>query len=132
MATQRSQINALLRPEYVLLMLNGTPYWTIAKHGRCYNAWKPEKYPFPCDTNARDDCDLLNATIFHFCYNGNGDREEDEFPLHWAVMRPLVGGPRLSKALDLGCGSGIWVSNVARWFPNAVVVGVDLAGGQDM
>lgn len=118
--------------QYVLTTLNGALYWTVAKNGRCYNPWKPEKYPFPCDIQGRDDADLLNAAIFNFCYNGGGGRAEDEVPLSDAVIRPLAGGPRLRKALDLGCGSGLWVSSIAGAFPHAIVVGVDLMGGQDM
>lgn len=121
-----------LNQHYVLTKLNGTLHWTIAKNGRHYNAWKPEKYPFTCDENARDDADILNAVIFQFCYNGWGSREEDEPPLDQAVIRPLEGGPRLRKALDLGCGSGFWVSNIAKSFPHATFVGVDMMGGQDM
>jgi hypothetical protein len=107
------------------------PNRTILRNGRYYNAWKPSKYPFPCDEFALDDIDLLNAAIFQFCYYGMGGHEEDEIPLSSVDMKPLAGRTPIRRALDLGCGSGLWVSSMAHGFPNATIVGVDLMEGQD-
>ncbi|PVF99500.1 S-adenosyl-L-methionine-dependent methyltransferase [Serendipita vermifera] len=42
-----------------------------------------------------------------------------------ACLRPLPGITR--HILDLGCGTGVWTTEMARVYPHAYVVGVDLA-----
>lgn len=122
-------------------MLNPTPpivvnepitqHYTIHKNRREFHAWKAGKYPFPCDRVARDNEDILLATTHHFCYGTGG------FELHSllqdAQVAPLIGGDSmLKRILDIGCGSGLFVSGAAHLFPDATVVGVDLVGGQDV
>jgi trans-aconitate methyltransferase len=46
-------------------------------------------------------------------------------------MMPLTGIQYPRRVLDLGCGNGSWVTDVARAFPSATVVGVDLVECQD-
>jgi ubiquinone/menaquinone biosynthesis C-methylase UbiE len=47
-------------------------------------------------------------------------------------MMPLMGVQYPNKVLDLGCGNGSWVTDVATMFQHATVVGVDLVGCHDM
>ncbi|PVF95576.1 S-adenosyl-L-methionine-dependent methyltransferase [Serendipita vermifera] len=42
-----------------------------------------------------------------------------------AILRPAEGERK--RVLDLGCGTGVWTIAMAREFPHAEVVGVDLA-----
>jgi hypothetical protein len=106
-------------------------YIALPRNGRYYHAWQADKkYPFPCDRIARDNYDIVNGTIYHYCHGTGGF---DDSPLGDVVFVPLVGGHlRLKKIADLGCGSGTWVAHVASSLPDAIVVGVDLVEGQDM
>lgn len=42
-----------------------------------------------------------------------------------AILAPVPG--QTKRILDLGCGTGVWTMDMAREFPHAEVVGVDLA-----
>jgi hypothetical protein len=104
-------------------------YRVFSRNGRNFHAWKAGKYPFPCDRVARDNDDIVNAITHHYCYGTGG---YDNSLLEEVLIRPLVGGhSRLKRVLDLGCGSGLFVAEVAHSFPHATVVGVDLVEGQD-
>ncbi|KAM0719807.1 hypothetical protein Q7P37_003942 [Cladosporium fusiforme] len=136
MASSRPTLAALLNPvpgsAQIVVEDDRIPYQAINKHGRYYHAWKAGKYPFPCDLISRDSYNILNGLAYLHCYVQRGLRTNE--PLKDVVMRPLVDfhdGPP-TKLLDLGCGSGRWVADVAESFPNAQVVGVDIVEGQDM
>lgn len=103
-------------------------YRALYRNGRYYHAWRAGKYPFPCDRIARDNEDIMMAAIYHFCYGTGGF---DDSRLEDVLIAPLIrGNSRLRRMVDLACGSGSWVANVACSFPNAIVVGVDLIEGQ--
>ena len=67
-------------------------------------------YPLPKDAQENHRLD------FQHCY------------LKWLIGRNYLAPvpPTLSAILDVGCGSGIWVRELAQEFPRAQVVGVDL------
>lgn len=101
---------------------DGIRYQAIETNGRHYHAWKAGKYPFPCDLTARDSNNILNGLIYLHCYKAGGLGMDAA--LNEVVMGPLVefveGPPR--RILDLGCGTGIWVSDTARRFRGAMVI----------
>ena len=53
--------------------------------------------------------------------------------IHWAMRQLWRTGIRVPlphpavKVLDVGCGSGIWVKEVAEALPRSQVIGVDLS-----
>jgi hypothetical protein len=107
-------------------------FWALLKNDRYYHAWHPGKYPFPCDIIARDGDNLLNVLIYKYClYNRNG-LPKGTPPLEFLRMMPLTGVRYPKKVLNLGCGNGSWVVDVATTILDVTVVGVDLVGCQDM
>ena len=131
-----------MRSSYMSVVLNSEPvlleeatvgirFWAIPRNGRYYHAWHPVKYPFPCDIIARDGDNILNGVIYQYCLYNRDGLPQGAYPLEDLVMMPLTGVRYPSRVLDLGCGNGSWVCDVARAFPNATVVGVDLVGCQD-
>jgi 2-polyprenyl-3-methyl-5-hydroxy-6-metoxy-1,4-benzoquinol methylase len=105
-------------------------YRAFSRNGRNFHAWKAGKYPFPCDGVARDNDDIVTAIAYHYCYS-NGGYENSS--LEQAKIVPLIGEhSRLRKILDTGCSSGLFVAQVARSLPHAIVIGIDLVEGQDM
>ncbi|KAI9885340.1 MAG: Secondary metabolism regulator lae1 [Watsoniomyces obsoletus] len=74
-------------------------------------------YMYPCDEQEKDRMD-----IFHkFFLVARHD------VLHRASILP---NPGQTKILDLGTGTGIWAIDMADKYPNAQVVGIDLANIQ--
>ena len=69
-------------------------------------------YPLPCDEQEQDRLDIFHKVITEA-----------------RVARELICSPhpRNGRFLDLGCGTGIWAIDVARKYPDAFVVAVDLA-----
>lgn len=102
---------------------SGLSYLALPKNGRYYHAWKPEKYPFPCDLGSRLSDEILNGILYLSSYGTLTKTVQ----LNDVVLGPLVvnTGP-LNRILDLGCGSRLWVSDTAKRNPDAVVCGVDL------
>lgn len=127
-------MSVVLNSEPVLLeeATVGIRFWAIPRNGRYYHAWHPVKYPFPCDIIARDGDNVLNGVIYQYCLYNRDGLPQGVHSLEDLVMMPLTGVRYPSRVLDLGCGNGSWVCDVARAFPNARVVGVDLVGCQDM
>lgn len=122
------------------LVLNSDPvvieehhmcFLATPKNDRFYHAWRPGKYPFPCDIIARDGENLLNGIIYEYCLYNRDGLPEDVPTLENLRMMPLTGVQYPNKVLDLGCGNGSWVTDVATTFRNATVVGVDLVSCQD-
>ena len=81
---------------------------------------------------ARDGDNVLNGAIYQYCLCNRDGLPEGNRSLVDLRMMPLTGIQYPRRVLDLGCGNGSWVCDVARAFPNATVVGVDLVGCQDM
>ena len=81
------------------------------ENGRRYHAYQSGKYSFP-----NDERELNRMDIEH-----HNQRLQLDGRLH---ICPLV-DPK--EVLDLGCGTGIWVVDMADEYPTAQVVGTDLS-----
>src|SRR5437879_216209 len=68
-------------------------------------------YQLPKDAEEDDRIDFQHHTLFH------------AIGTHYVA--PL--SPPLPLILDVGTGTGVWASEMARAFPGSVVVGVDLS-----
>ncbi|KAI5863022.1 methyltransferase LaeA [Durotheca rogersii] len=91
--------------------------WWFKENGRHYDTFRRGKYMFPMDEEEMDRMD-----IFHqfFLVARRGDS-------HYGGLcqRPLPDHPRI---LDLGCGTGIWVIDMAdRHQGRASILGWDLS-----
>jgi hypothetical protein len=127
-------MSLVLNSEPVVIKEHHMRFLALPKNNRFYHAWHLGKYPFPCDIMARDGDNILNGVIYEYClYNRDGLPVQGGVrPLENLRMMPLTGVQYPNKVLDLGCGNGSWVTDVATTFRNARVVGVDLVGCQDM
>jgi 2-polyprenyl-3-methyl-5-hydroxy-6-metoxy-1,4-benzoquinol methylase len=125
-------MSVVLNSEPVLLEELDIRFLAISRNGRYYHAWHPGKYPFPCDIIARDGDNVLNGVNYEYCLYNRDGLPEGVPALQSVQMMPLTGVRYPKKVLDLGCGNGSWVTDVATMFPNATVVGVDLVSCQDM
>lgn len=67
---------------------------------------------YPCDDQEMDRLDIFHKLITEA-------RVSDGL-----IYAPH---PQNARVLDLGCGTGIWAIDVAKKYPNAFVVGVDLS-----
>jgi len=126
-------MSIVLNSEPVLLReFDNVEFLAVRRNDRYYHAWHAGKYVFPCDFIARDGDNLLNGVIYEYCLYNRDGLPEGVSPLENLVMMPLTGVRYPKKVLDLGCGNGSWVTDVAETFPNAMVVGVDIVDCQDM
>ncbi|KAE8162143.1 putative methyltransferase [Aspergillus tamarii] len=82
------------------------------ENGRMYHAYRKGVYMLPCDEQEQDRLDIFHK-LFTVARVSDG--------LMYAPH------PRNGRFLDLGCGTGIWAIDVANKYPDAFVVGVDLA-----
>ncbi|KAL5362160.1 putative methyltransferase [Aspergillus floccosus] len=82
------------------------------ENGRLYHAYRKGVYMLPCDDEEQDRLDLFHK-LFTEARVSDG-----------LIYAPH---PRNGRFLDLGCGTGIWGIDVANKYPDAFVVGVDLA-----
>ncbi|KAI9641781.1 hypothetical protein NHQ30_009639 [Ciborinia camelliae] len=83
------------------------------ENGRTYHAYKDGKYAFPNDELEQERLDLQH----HLCLLMFDGR---------LFTAPLE-AETLERVLDVGCGTGIWTSDFADRFPQAVVLGIDLS-----
>ncbi|KAA8914987.1 TAM domain methyltransferase [Sphaerosporella brunnea] len=81
------------------------------ENGRRYHAFRSGKYALPNDEQEQDRLDMMHH-IYSLLLGGQ---------LHLA---PLQDPHRI---LDVGCGTGIWVIDMADKFPSAEVTGTDLS-----
>lgn len=88
----------------------------IIRHGRKFHNESSSTYWFP-----NDDEEMDRLTGQHFAlktlFNGNIPEEVKESEI------PLQDG---AKILDLGCGPGTWIMDVATEFPESQFIGVDM------
>jgi SAM-dependent methyltransferase len=88
------------------------------EHGRDLNNYS-DVYYLPAD---HDELDRLEKQ-----YNVVTDVMGKYVPPFHEVMRDEGPGGETKRCLDLGCGSGAWIMDVARDFPHCEAVAVDLA-----
>jgi SAM-dependent methyltransferase len=82
------------------------------ENGRTYHGFRRGVYMLPCDEQEQDRLDIFHKVITE-ARKGDG-----------LIYAPH---PTNASVLDLGCGTGIWAIDVARKYPNAFVLGVDLS-----
>ncbi|EAS32223.3 methyltransferase LaeA [Coccidioides immitis RS] len=95
-------------------------YPTYLENGRWYHGYRRGQYMFPCDELEQDRLDLFHKLL----------RVARHEKLHSAPIRipnRASSGDPGPRILDLGCGTGIWAMDMARAYPQAQVLGVDLA-----
>jgi hypothetical protein len=87
----------------------------IQENGRIYQGHKLESYMLPCDEIEQDHLDFFHAVfmvalrttrLLHVPHTSNG------------------------RFLDLGCGTGIWAIELAKAYPDAYVLGLDISAIQ--
>lgn len=82
------------------------------ENGRTYHGYRRGIYFLPCDEQEQDRLDIFHK-LFTVARVSDG-----------LIYAPH---PPNGRFLDLGCGTGIWAIDVADKYPDAFVVGVDLA-----
>ncbi|KAI1106175.1 methyltransferase LaeA [Jackrogersella minutella] len=91
--------------------------WWYTENGRSYDTFRRGKYMFPMDEGEMDRMDIFHKFFLvarrdNSCYGGLCHRELPHHP----------------KILDLGCGTGIWVIDMAdRHQGRANILGWDLS-----
>lgn len=83
---------------------------------------------YPCDEQEQDRMDIYHK-LFTVARNGELTLAPPPGELHQNIANGIEphGKPRI---LDLGCGTGIWALDMAKKYPGAHIVGVDLANMQ--
>ncbi|KAG8907301.1 hypothetical protein FRB99_004750 [Tulasnella sp. 403] len=87
-------------------------------HGRTFNSTN-QVYVLPADDEEQDRQDMQHRSLYHFVGG--------LFP--WPErVEPLLAPSNTHRPaiLDIGTGSGTWVLDMGRRYPNADVVGIDL------
>lgn len=104
-------------------------YPSYEENGRRYHSYRKGVYLYPCDEQEQDRLDIFHKLFLVARFNH----------LHYSPLyRPPTNangqsgavpdqGPRV---LDLGCGTGIWAMEMAQKYPNAYILGIDLAAIQ--
>ncbi|OTB05658.1 hypothetical protein M426DRAFT_127934 [Hypoxylon sp. CI-4A] len=91
--------------------------WWYTENGRSYDTFRRGKYMFPMDEEEMDRMDMLHKFFLV--------ARRDNSNYGGLCQRPLPNQPRI---LDLGCGTGIWVIDMAdRHQGRANIVGWDLS-----
>ncbi|KAJ5614540.1 Secondary metabolism regulator laeA [Penicillium herquei] len=116
-ASQSSQISHMSHVSHsppVIINNRKIPekYPPIVENGRSYHGYHKGMYLLPCDEEEQDRLDIFHKLM-------TVARASDGL-----IYAPH---PDDARILDLGCGTGIWCIEVANKFPNAFVVGTDLA-----
>ncbi|KIX00798.1 uncharacterized protein Z518_09863 [Rhinocladiella mackenziei CBS 650.93] len=95
---------------------------TEHKYGREYGTFRRGQYLFPHDEKERDRLDVMHTMIKVARPMG---MRYTHCPTNALSARPGPLGQR-PRVLDLGCGTGIWMIEMASSFPAAEFVGVDI------
>lgn len=88
---------------------------TIPENGRIYQGERIENYMLPCDEKEQDRLDFIHTMVMNAL---KSDR-----------LTHVPHTPN-GRFLDLGCGTGIWAIEMARVYPNAYVLGLDISAIQ--
>lgn len=95
-------------------------------HGRKYHGFHRGVYMLPCDEQEIERLDLIH----HVVTLARGHRLIHR-PFHGLIDAP---GPDImrptARILDLGCGTGFWAIEMARYYRTCAILGVDLAAIQ--
>ncbi|KAI8965416.1 methyltransferase LaeA [Daldinia sp. FL1419] len=91
--------------------------WWYTENGRSYDTFRRGKYMFPMDEDEMDRMDLFHKFFLV--------ARQDSSSYGGLCQWPLPANPRI---LDLGCGTGIWVIDMAdRHQGRANILGWDLS-----
>ncbi|KAI5359462.1 putative S-adenosyl-L-methionine-dependent methyltransferase [Septoria linicola] len=94
----------------------------FSENGRIYYTYRQDMYMFPADDTEHERLDILHDLIYGTALGGQ---------LHQTVFR---NPPR--RILDVGFGSGFWMIEAGKRYPNCQIIGFDmdnaLGAGQDM
>ncbi|CAM1510020.1 Fc.00g003550.m01.CDS01 [Cosmosporella sp. VM-42] len=85
------------------------------EHGRTYHAYRDGKYQYPNDDAENDRLDLQHH-VFALTYDGK-----------LGLSPPNDKEYKVSRVLDIGCGTGIWAMDYGDEHPEAEVIGIDLS-----
>ncbi|EEQ27548.1 methyltransferase [Microsporum canis CBS 113480] len=100
-------------------------YPSYEENGRLYHGFRRGMYMYPCDENEQDRLDLFHRVL---CVARREILHSPNIKIPSSIPRGLSSihdqGPRI---LDLGCGTGIWAIDIAKKYPHAYVLGIDLA-----
>ncbi|KAF3491271.1 uncharacterized protein GIQ15_00788 [Arthroderma uncinatum] len=95
------------------------------ENGRLYHGFRRGMYMYPCDENEQDRLDLFHRVL---CVARKEILHSPNIKIPPSLLRNPTflhdQGPRI---LDLGCGTGIWAIDIAKKYPHAYVLGIDLA-----
>ncbi|EKD12715.1 uncharacterized protein L3040_006864 [Drepanopeziza brunnea f. sp. 'multigermtubi'] len=86
------------------------------EHGRKYHGYMDAKYVLPMDEEEKNRLDFQH----HLAWLSLGKKQT------WAPLKTL------HRALDVGCGTGLWAIDFADEHPETQVLGVDLAAVQPL
>ncbi|KAJ6004699.1 hypothetical protein N7540_013068 [Penicillium herquei] len=87
-------------------------YRGLVEHGRRYQAIKPNEYCFPADEKQFETYDAVHLVAVI----ADADQEN---PFFRSPVTP-------KNVLDIGTGKGTWAIDVADFYPEAMVRGIDL------
>jgi len=93
-------------------------------HGRKFNVLNT-RYMLPADEEEVRRSELHHRML-QFLFNGNNYVGPVKDMLS-GTAREVGGAPERRRVLDLGTGGGFWAIDIADEFPEAEVIGVDLA-----
>ncbi|KAF1347760.1 LaeA-like protein [Delphinella strobiligena] len=88
------------------------------ENGRLYHSWQRGLYMYPLDEQEQERMDIYHNLLYRIA----------GLPLHGPRLRPAI--PNKPRIMDVGCGTGHWAVSIADDYPEAEVLGLDLANIQ--
>ncbi|PWY95762.1 hypothetical protein BO94DRAFT_600357 [Aspergillus sclerotioniger CBS 115572] len=82
------------------------------ENGRIYQGQGINSYILPCDETEQDCLDFMHALVMKAL---------------WPARLGHIPHAHNGRFLDLGCGMGIWVIEMAEAYLNTYVLGVDIS-----
>ncbi|KAH6875011.1 S-adenosyl-L-methionine-dependent methyltransferase [Coprinopsis sp. MPI-PUGE-AT-0042] len=89
----------------------------MEEHGRRFHTFDRGIYHLPADEEEWDRLDKQHRTFI----DAMGEKYPEEM---YHILKSDI--PNEKRVIDLGCGTGCWIKDVARDFPNCDALGVDL------